>query len=90
MGLADNDHADNVIDIRTPVEFSIEGRRYRSPNRRQTAAQLLRLAGLDPSGYELWELRTHRPLPVRYRPEDEILIRRDARFVAVRIQLGVI
>ena len=84
------DHADNVIDIRTAVEFSIEGHRYRSANRRQTAGQLLRLAGLDPRGYELWELRTHRPLPVRYRPEDEILIRRDARFVAVRLQAGVV
>jgi hypothetical protein len=84
------DHADNVIDIRTPVEFSIEGRRFRSPNRRQSAAQLLRLAGLDPAGYELWELRTHRPLPVRYRPADEILVRRGARFIAVRIQLDVI
>jgi hypothetical protein len=83
------DHADNVIDIRTPVEFSIEGRRYETAGRRQQALDLLRLAGLDPDVYELWELRTHRPLPVRYQPDDTILIRRNARFVAVRMQAGV-
>jgi rhodanese-related sulfurtransferase len=83
------DHADNVIDIRTPVEFSIEGRRYETGHRRQQAVDLLRLAGLDPDVYELWELRVHRPLPVRYQPDDTILIRRDARFVAVRMQAGV-
>jgi hypothetical protein len=67
------DHADNVIDIRTPVEFSIEGRRYETGHRRQQAR----------------ELRVHRPLPVRYQPDDTILIRRNARFVAVRMQAGV-
>jgi len=83
------EHPDNVIDIRTPVEFSIEGRRYRTGDRRQHAVDLLRLAGLDPDFFELWELRTHRPLPVRYRPDDLILIRRNARFVAIRSQVGV-
>lgn len=84
------DHADNVIDIRTPVEFSIEGRRYASMARRQTARQLLQLVGADPGGHELWELRIHRPLPVRYGLDDVILIRRDARFVVTRRQAGVV
>ena len=78
------DHANNVIDIRRPVEFSIEGRRYATANRRQRAIDLLRLAGVDPARHELWELRLHRPLPLRHRPDAEILILAGARFVAVR------
>ena len=37
-------HFDNVIDIRRPVEFSIDGRAYRTSNRWQAAVNLLLLA----------------------------------------------
>ena len=83
------DHADNVIDIHRPVKFSIEGRTFETANRRQKAKDLLRLAGLDPRTYELWELRLYRPLPVRYRGPDVVMIRQDARFVGIRAQVGV-
>jgi hypothetical protein len=84
------DHANNVIDICRPVEFSIEGRRYTTTERRQQAIDLLRLAGIDPAQHELWELRLHRPLPVRYRFDAEILIRPGARFVAIRKSADVV
>jgi hypothetical protein len=77
-------HADNIIDIRRPVEFSIEDRWYTTADRRQRAIDLLRLAGVDPTGYELWEIRRHRPLPWRYQSDAQVLIRSGARFVAVR------
>jgi hypothetical protein len=83
-------HANNVIDIRRPVEFSIEGRWYTTANRRQQAIDLLRLAGIDPARHELWEIRQHRPLPWRYRPDAEVLIRPGARFVAIRKNADVV
>jgi hypothetical protein len=83
-------HANNVIDIHRPVEFSIEGRWYTTANRRQRAIELLRLAGLDPDRHELWEIRQHHPLPWRYRPDAQVLIRRGARFVAVRSNADVV
>jgi hypothetical protein len=83
------DHADNVIDIRRPVEFSIDGRTFTTTRRRQPAADLLSLAGFDPTRHELWELRLYRPLPLRYRPDAEVLIRPGARFVAIRDRADV-
>ena len=83
-------HADNIIDIRRPVEFSIEDRWYTTADRRQRAIDLLRLAGVDPTGYELWEIRRHRPLPWRYHADAQVLIRSGARFVAIRKNADVV
>jgi hypothetical protein len=74
---------DNVIDINKPVEFTIDGRRYESTRRKQRAAELLVLAGLDPTRHELWEMRLHRPTPLRYLTTDIVGIRMGARFVAI-------
>jgi hypothetical protein len=76
-------HVDNVIDIRRPVEFTIDGRAYRSGSRRRSAADLLRLAGLDPARYDLGELRTHRPRPVRFADTDIVVIHKGTRFVSL-------
>jgi hypothetical protein len=84
------DHADNIIDIRRPVEFSIEGHRYTTADRRPQAIDLLRLAGVDPVRHELWELRLHRPLPLRYRPDAEVFIRPGARFVVIQKNANVV
>jgi hypothetical protein len=83
-------HADNVIDIGRPVAFSIDGRSYETTARRQRALDLLLLAGLDPRVCYLAELRIHRPVPVRYRHSDIIVIRRGARFLSIRDQAGVV
>lgn len=73
----------NVIDISKPVEFTIDGRHYESTRRKQPAAELLVLAGLDPTRHELWEMRLHRPTPLRYLTTDIVGIRMGARFVAI-------
>jgi hypothetical protein len=82
-------HIDNVIDIRRPVEFTIDGHRYATTMRRQPAADLLRLAGLDPRAYDLGELRGRRPFPVRYGDLDVVEIHKGTRFVSLhdRVEL---
>ena len=76
-------HTDNIIDINKPVEFTIDGRGYSSRRRKRTAADLLELAGLDPDGHELWEMRLYRPTPLRYLTDDIVGIRMGARFVSI-------
>ncbi len=41
-------HTDNVIDIRRPVEFTIDGRRYATTTDGNRPRTCSRLAGLDP------------------------------------------
>jgi hypothetical protein len=83
-------HFDNVIDIRRPVDFSIDGRAYRTSNRWQPAVNLLLLAGLDPALYRLCEVRPRQVNPVRYGLGDIVTIRKGTRFVAVRDRADVI
>lgn len=74
---------DNVIDIRRPVEFTIDGRTFHTRSRRQPAANLLVLAGLDPGAYDLGEVRRHRPRPLRYAGTDVVVIHKGTRFVSL-------
>jgi hypothetical protein len=83
-------HIDNVIDIRRPVEFTIDGRTYQTRTRRRPAADLLRLAGLDPTHYTLGELRIHRPRPVRYAATDIVEIHKGTRLVSIRDRADVV
>jgi hypothetical protein len=76
-------HPDNVIDIHRPVEFSIDGRSYRSTPRRRTAADLLRLAGRDPERFTLGELRAQRLRPLRYRRTDVVDLHRGTCLVTL-------
>jgi hypothetical protein len=69
-------HSDNVIDIRRPVEFCIDGRPFETTTRRQLAADLLRLVGRDPDDYDLAELRVRRVRPVTYGRRETVHIRR--------------
>jgi hypothetical protein len=82
-------HTDNVIEIRKPVNFTIDGRTYQTSVRWQPAANLLLLAGLDPTQYDLGELRPHRLRPVRYESTDVVGIHRSARFVSIRDRADV-
>jgi len=52
---------DKVSELHRPIEFTIDGRSYTTTDHRQTAAALLRLAGLDPSRFDLGELKGRRP-----------------------------
>jgi hypothetical protein len=83
-------HIDNVIDIRRPVEFTIDGRTFRTRTRRRPAADLLRLAGLDPTRFDLGELRAYRPRPVRYANTDIVEIHKGTRFVSIRDRADVV
>jgi hypothetical protein len=66
------------------VPITIDGRRYEvEQGRHLTAADLLRLAGLDPAGYELAEVLGHGD--VRTFQNDAVVdVRPDEKFVSVR------
>ena len=76
-------HADNIIEICKPVEFTIDGNTYETTLRWQPAADLLLLAGLDPTLYNLRELRPDRGQAVRYESTDIVGIHKRARFVSI-------
>lgn len=80
---------DNVSELHRPIHFTIDGRPYTTTVHRQLAADLLRLAGLDPSRFDLGELRGHRPDPVRYTDDMVVDVHNDARFVTIRHRADV-
>lgn len=76
--------SDKPTELRPSVEFTIDGRGYETRDRRQPAADLLRLAGVDPALYDLAELRGQRPEPARYADDELVQIHPGARFVTIR------
>lgn len=72
------------------IPFTIDGVEYRTSERSQTAAKLLRLAGLDPARYDLGEVpsRGH-PQPKRYSDDDLVEITAYAQFVSIREKAAV-
>lgn len=66
------------------VKFTIDGRPYVTSDDKQTASELLRLAGLDPSGYDLAELREGQAKPKRFEDDDTVHIKDGARFISIR------
>lgn len=75
---------DTVTDLRRPIHFTIDGRRYETRTRKQPAADLLRLAGLDAARYDLGVLRGHHPHPTRFADDDIVTIHEAERFVSIR------
>jgi hypothetical protein len=80
---------DNVSELHRPIHFTIDGRPYTTTDHKQLAANLLRLAGLDPNRFDLGELRGHRPDPVRYADDTVVDIYNGARFVSIRHRADV-
>jgi hypothetical protein len=80
---------DNVSELHRPIEFSIDGRPYKTTDHKQPAADLLRLGGLDPARFDLGELKGHHPEPVRYTDDTIVEIHNDARFVGIRQRADV-
>ena len=75
----------NVDQPRRSIPFTIDGQRYTTDDLSQTAADLLRLAGLDPVTYDLGELRgKERPETKRFAADEMVEIEKDARFVSIR------
>ena len=72
--------------IRRPksVKFTIDGRPFTTDDPQQSAAALLRLAGLDPSGYDLGEIRPGNPEPKRFKDDQPVHIQEGDRFVSIR------
>ncbi len=80
---------DKPTELRPSVAYTIDGRGYETRDRRQPAADLLRLAGVDPALYDLGELRGQRPEPVRYADDEVVEIHPRARFVTIRQKADV-
>lgn len=76
--------SDMPTELRPNIAFTIDGRGYNTRDRRQPAADLLRLAGVDPVLYDLGELRGQRPEPIRYADTAIVEIHPGARFVTIR------
>jgi hypothetical protein len=84
-----NGQADNVTELHEPVEFTVDGRPERTTVRRQPAADLLRLVGLDPARYDLGQLHGHDRTPTRFRDDQIVDIHEGDRFVSIRCHADV-
>ena len=85
----DEGRTENVTELHRPIEFTIDGRPERTTVRRQTAADLLRLVGLDPAQYELGQLRGHDQPPTRFHGDQIVEIDQGDRFVSIRCHADV-
>lgn len=81
--------AENVTELHHPIEFTIDGRREQTRVRKQRAADLLRLAGLDPARYDLGRLHGHDPKPARFADDAVVVIHQGDRFVSIRERADV-
>lgn len=66
-----------------PVTFTIDGVEFSTHDRRQTAAALLLLAGLDPAGHDLARLLGEGEVERRFADDDEIQLTPGARFISI-------
>jgi hypothetical protein len=80
---------ENVTELHRPIEFTIDGRPERTTVRCQTAADLLRLVGLDPALYDLGELHGHNQPPTRFHDDQIVDIHQGDRFVSIRCHADV-
>jgi hypothetical protein len=74
----------NVHDLEGAVSFTIDGEPFSTNKRRQRAADLLGLAGLEPALYDLGELHGQATQPKRYGDDDIVTIHPNARYVSIR------
>ena len=78
-----------VANIKREVQFSIDGEQYTTCDRLQPAADLLHLAGLDPTLFDLGEIRGASSETRRYADDEDVKIRPGARFVSIRERADV-
>lgn len=75
----------NVVPLGRLVPFTIDGESYETADPSQRAADLLLLAGRDPGAFDLGEIEgKDRPRTRKYRDDEIVEIRKDARFVSIR------
>ncbi|MCP4384705.1 MAG: hypothetical protein GY798_25380 [Hyphomicrobiales bacterium] len=73
-----------VSDLRREVRFTIDGQPFTTGDRRQPARDLLALAGLDPTVFDLGEVRGASPGTRRFGDDEVVKIRPGAKFVSIR------
>lgn len=70
---------------RRRIPFAIDGVPYETDDVSQRASDLLRLAGLDPAGFDLGEVEGKEHLETKwYRDSETVEIHKGARFVSRR------
>lgn len=80
-------------EVRAPhrtVSFTIDGRPFTLDDPHQTAANLLRLAGLDPALYNLARMRPGNADPQRFSDEQPVQIHDGDEFVSIRERAEVV
>lgn len=70
------------------VSFTIDGRGFHVGEEKQVAGDLLRLAGLDPAGYNLGQVNPGGHLK-QFRDDQKIHIKKGDAFVTVREEASV-
>jgi hypothetical protein len=65
------------------IDFTIDGVEYSSTDRRQTAAQLLTLAAVDPADHDLARILGQGQVEKRFEDNDEVQLTPGARFVSI-------
>lgn len=71
------------------VSVTVDGRPLNVNGRKQSAASVLQLAGLDPAGYNLAQLRPGGAPPKRFDDGDQINLKDGDAFVSVRERADV-
>lgn len=77
--MADTDSTDTG---QPPVTFTIDGEEFSTDDRRQTAADLLTLAGVDPEDHDLAQV-VGQGERREFDNTEEIQLRPDAKFITV-------
>lgn len=71
------------------VRFTVDGRPVTTTEKDVTAADVLRLAGLDPAGYDLAEVRRGQADPKPYRDDQRVTVKDGDTFVSIRQRADV-
>jgi hypothetical protein len=72
------------------VTFTIDGRSFTLDDPHQVAADLLRLAGLDPTLYDLARMRPGKAEPQRFKDDQPVRIHEGNEFVSIRERAEVV
>ena len=71
------------------IRFTVDGRPVTSTEKNLTAADVLRLAGLDPTGYDLAEIRRGQADPKPYRDDQRVTVKDGDTYVSIRQRADV-
>jgi hypothetical protein len=75
-----------MTNIKKAVHYTIDGRDQQTNDVEQTAAQILRDAGLDPNLYDLTEKRPGKAEPKHYKDDQPVHIQEGDVFLSLRVR----